>query len=67
MPTGYLGIAELIIALLLSYTVVMYTDAEADVLVKGTIIFFISLIILMIFLVIIVSYNFFQINIWRNR
>ena len=51
MPTGYLGIAELIIALLLSYTVVMYTDEEADVLVKGTIIFFISLIILMILMI----------------
>ena len=51
IPTGYLGIAELIVALLLSYTVVMYTDEEADVLVKGTIIFFISLIILMILMI----------------
>ena len=51
IPTGYLGIAELIVALLLSYTIVMYTDEEADVLVKGTIIFFISLIILMILMI----------------
>ena len=51
IPTGYLGIAELIVALLLSYTIVMYTDEEADILVKGTIIFFISLIILMILMI----------------
>ncbi|MBQ2962940.1 restriction endonuclease [Methanobrevibacter sp.] len=51
VPTGYLGIAELIIALILSYGIVIYSDREADILVKGTVIFFISLIIIMILIV----------------
>ena len=51
MPTGYLGIASLIIALLLSYGITIWSDREADVLVKGTIIFFISLVIIMILIV----------------
>lgn len=51
VPTGYLGIAELLIALLLSYGIVLYSDREADVLVKGTIVFFISLVIIMILIV----------------
>lgn len=51
LPTGFLGIGELIIALLLSYGLVMYADREADILVKGTIVFFISLIIIMILIV----------------
>ena len=51
VPTGYLGIAELFIALVLSYGIVLYSDKEADVLVKGTIIFFISLVIIMILIV----------------
>lgn len=51
VPTGYLGIAELFIALILSYGIVLYSDKEADVLVKGTIVFFISLVIIMILIV----------------
>ena len=51
VPTGYLGIAELFIALILSYGIVLYSDREADVLVKGTIVFFISLVIIMILIV----------------
>ncbi|AMK16268.1 Restriction endonuclease [Methanobrevibacter olleyae] len=48
VPTGFLGISELIIALVLSYGIVLYADREADVLVKGTIVFFISLVIIII-------------------
>ena len=52
MPTGYLGLLELIIALLLSYGIVFYSDREhPDPLIKGTAVFFISLIILMILIV----------------
>ena len=51
VPTGYLGIAELLIALILSYGIVLYSDKEADVLVKGSIVFFISLVIIMILIV----------------
>ncbi len=51
IPTGYLGIGELIIALLLSYGLVIYADRESDILVKGTIVFFISLVIIMILIV----------------
>ena len=51
VPTGYLGIAELLIALVLSYGIVMYSDRESDVLVKGTIVFFVSLVIIMILIV----------------
>ena len=51
VPTGYLGIAELLIALVLSYGIVLYSDREADILVKGTIIFFISLVLIMILIV----------------
>ena len=51
IPTGFLGIGELILALLLSYGLVIYADRESDILVKGTIVFFISLIIIMILIV----------------
>ena len=51
VPTGYLGIVALLIALVLSYGTVIYSDREADILVKGTIIFFISLVIIMILIV----------------
>lgn len=51
VPTGYLGIGELILALLLSYGLVIYADREADILVKGTTVFFISLVIIMILIV----------------
>ena len=51
IPTGYLGIAQLIIALVLSYALVIYADREADILVKGTIVFFVSLVIIMILII----------------
>lgn len=51
VPTGYLGIGELILALLLSYGLVIYADKDADILVKGTTVFFISLVIIMILIV----------------
>ena len=51
IPTGYLGIGELILALILSYGLVIYADRDADILVKGTIVFFISLVIIMILIV----------------
>lgn len=51
IPTGFLGIGELLLALILSYGLVMYADRESDILVKGTIVFFISLIIIMILIV----------------
>ena len=45
VPTGYLGIAELVIALILSYGIVLYSDKEASI------VFFISLVIIMILIV----------------
>ena len=52
IPTGYLGLTELVVALLLSYGIVFYADRDTrDPLIKGTAIFFISLIILMILIV----------------
>lgn len=51
VPTGYLGIVALLMALVLSYGFVLYADRESDVLVKGTIVFFISLVIIMILIV----------------
>ena len=51
IPTGFLGIGELLLALVLSYGLVIYTDRESDILVKGTIVFFISLVIIMILIV----------------
>ena len=52
IPTGFLGIGELLVALILSYGLVIYADRESDILVKGTIVFFISLIIIMILIVV---------------
>ena len=51
IPTGFLGIGELLLALVLSYGLVLYTYRESDFLVKGTIVFFISLVIIMILIV----------------
>ena len=51
IPTGYLGIAQLLIALVLSYALVINADIEADILVKGTIVFFVSLVIIMILII----------------
>ena len=52
LPTGYLGLSELVVALIISYSIVFYADRDSkDPLIKGTAIFFISLIILMILIV----------------
>ena len=51
VPAGYLGLVELIVAFLLSYAFALYAERSSDILVKGTIIFFISLVILMIAMV----------------
>ena len=51
VPTGILGMTELILALVLSYAIVLYADRDADIIVKGTIVFFVSLVILMILIV----------------
>ena len=48
MDAGISGLIELIIALLLSYGLSLYTDRNRDFVVKGTFVFFISLIILII-------------------
>ena len=51
VPAGYLGLVELVVAFLLSYALALYADRSSDILVRGTIIFFISLVILMIAMV----------------
>ena len=51
IPTGFLGIGELLLALILSYGLVIYADRESDILIKGTTVFFISLVIIMILIV----------------
>lgn len=48
MDSGITGLIEMFVALLLSYGLSFYTDRNADFIVKGTFIFFISLIILII-------------------
>nr|WP_294999360.1 restriction endonuclease [uncultured Methanobrevibacter sp.] len=48
MDSGMTGLIEMFVALLLSYGLSLYTDRNADFIVKGTFIFFISLIILII-------------------
>ena len=48
MDSGATGLIEMFVALLLSYGLSLYTDRNADFIVKGTFIFFISLIILII-------------------
>ncbi|MBE6499247.1 MAG: restriction endonuclease [Methanobrevibacter thaueri] len=48
LETGFTGLIEMFVALLLSYGLSLYTDRNADFIVKGTFIFFISLIILII-------------------
>gem|GEM_PF-205216 len=52
VPNGYLGMIELIVAFLLSYGLALYTERSSDLLIKGTIVFFVSLIILMVLIVI---------------
>lgn len=51
IPTGFIGLTELFVALILSYGLVLYTDRGSDILVKGTIVFFASLIILITILI----------------
>ena len=48
MDSGATGLIEMFVALALSYGLSLYTDRNADFIVKGTFIFFISLIILII-------------------
>ena len=48
LDSGFTGLIEMFVALLLSYGASFYTDRNADFIVKGTFIFFISLVILII-------------------
>ena len=48
MDAGITGLVELIVALALSYGLSLYTERNRDFIVKGTFIFFVSLIILII-------------------
>lgn len=48
MDSGITGLIEMIVALFLSYGLSLYTDRNTDFIVKGTFIFFISLIILIL-------------------
>lgn len=48
MDAGISGLIELVVALMLSYGLSLYTDRNSDFVVKGTFVFFISLIILII-------------------
>ncbi|MBE6495710.1 MAG: restriction endonuclease [Methanobrevibacter thaueri] len=48
MDSGMTGLIEMVVALALSYGLSLYTDRNSDFIVKGTFIFFISLIILIL-------------------
>ncbi|WP_407409787.1 restriction endonuclease [Methanobrevibacter sp.] len=48
MDAGISGLIEMVVALLLSYGLSFYTERNTDFIIKGTFIFFISLIILII-------------------
>ncbi len=48
MDAGICGLIEMIVALLLSYGLSLYTERNSDFVIKGTFVFFISLIILII-------------------
>ncbi len=48
MDAGITGLIQMVVALLLSYGLSLYTDRNSDFIVKGTFVFFISLIILII-------------------
>ena len=48
MDAGMVGLVEMFVALALAYGLSFYTDRNADFIVKGTFVFFISLIILII-------------------
>lgn len=51
VDAGISGLIEMIVALFLSYGLSLYTDRNRDFIVKGTFIFFISLIILIILII----------------
>ena len=48
IDAGFVGIIEMVVALLLSYGISLYTVRSSDFIVKGSFVFFISLIILII-------------------
>ena len=48
VDAGISGLIEMVVALLLSYGLSLYTERNADFVIKGTFIFFISLVILII-------------------
>ena len=48
MDAGICGLIEMVVALLLSYGLSFYTERNTDFVIKGTFVFFISLIILII-------------------
>ena len=48
LDAGIVGLLEMIVALGVSYGLSLYTNKNRDFIVKGTIVFFISLIILII-------------------
>ncbi len=48
MDAGITGLIEMVVALIMSYGISLYTDRNRDFIVKGTFVFFISLIILII-------------------
>lgn len=48
VDAGFAGLIEMIVALLLSYGLALYTERNSDFVIKGTFVFFISLVILII-------------------
>jgi hypothetical protein len=48
MDAGIVGLIEMILALLLSYGLALFTDRNSDFVIKGTFVFFISLVILIL-------------------
>ena len=48
MDAGITGLIEMVVALLLSYGLSLYTERNSDFIIKGTFVFFISLVILII-------------------
>ena len=48
MDAGVSGLIEMVVALLLSYGLSLYTERSSDFVIKGTFVFFISLVILII-------------------
>ena len=48
MDSGISGLIELVVALLLSYGLALYADRNSDFVIKGTFVFFVSLIILIL-------------------